>query len=73
MHVTHNHQDAIDAGEAIRIRHGASQKMGCHFYIAFMQVEGTIYHCSGINTMFATQIQQLGIVIHVIEIRNSEY
>ena len=47
--LSHNRQDATNAGEAIRIRHGASQKMGCRFYIAFTQVEGTIYRCSGIN------------------------
>ena len=50
MDVTHNHQDTTDAGEAIQIRRSASPKMGCRFYIAFTQVEGTIYRCSGINT-----------------------
>src|SRR5438045_8242050 len=39
--------DTTAGGEGIRIRHGASQKIGCHFYIVFTQIEETLYRCSG--------------------------
>src|SRR5579864_2471334 len=35
-------------GETIRKRRGASQKMGCRFYVAFTHIEGSMYRCSGI-------------------------
>ena len=42
--------DTTAGGEGIRIRRGASQKIGCHFYVVFTQIEGTLYRCSGIRT-----------------------
>ena len=41
--------------------------MGCCFYIAFTQVEGTIYRCSGINSTYVCK--ELRIVMYIIEIR----